>query len=50
LTLSWVFEVMLGIIGLALAGSVFASAVKETGWRGAPRLAWSSLVHGTDVE
>jgi hypothetical protein len=49
LTLSWVIEVLLGITGLALAGSEFASAVKAKGWRGAPRLAWSSLVHGTSV-
>jgi hypothetical protein len=50
LTLSWTFEIALGIAGLALAGTEFAQAVKQRGWRGAPRVAWSALVHGRDVD
>ena len=48
LTLSWGFEVLLGVVGIALAGSVFAAAVKADGWRGAPAIAWRTFVHGTD--
>ncbi len=50
LTVSWTFEVLLGITGLALAGTEFAQAVKETGWKRAPAVAWHALVHGQDVE
>jgi hypothetical protein len=50
LTLSWAFEVALGIAGIALAGTEFAQAVKQRGWRGAPRVAWSALLHGHDVD
>ena len=50
LTLAWAFEITLGIVGLALAGTEFAQAVKEKGWKGAPKVAWHSLIHGTDVE
>ena len=44
LQVSWGVEVLLGVIGLALAGSVFAAAVKEAGWRRAPRIAWDALL------
>jgi hypothetical protein len=47
LTLSWTAEVLLGVSGLALAGSEFAQAVKEHGWRGAPSAAWRTLRIGT---
>jgi hypothetical protein len=50
LTVSWAFEITLGIVGLALAGSEFGQAVKQRGWRGAPRVAWRALVHGRDVD
>jgi hypothetical protein len=50
LTLSWAFEVALGVAGIALAGTEFAQAVKQRGWRGAPRVAWSALLHGRDVD
>jgi hypothetical protein len=50
LTLSWAFEVALGVTGLALAGTEFAEAVKQRGWRGAPRVAWRALLHGQDVD
>jgi hypothetical protein len=49
LTLSWLFEIALGVTGLALAGTEFGQAVKQRGWRGAPRVAWQALLRGQDV-
>jgi hypothetical protein len=49
LTLSWAFEILLGVVGIALAGSEFARAVKEQGWKRAPGVAVHALVHGQDV-
>ncbi|HEY7044325.1 MAG TPA: hypothetical protein VH419_11710 [Nocardioidaceae bacterium] len=42
----WTVQVIIGIIGLALAGTAFATLVKKVGWRHAPALAWHSLLHG----
>jgi hypothetical protein len=50
LTAAWVFEILLGVVGLALAGTQFAQAVKEQGWKRAPGIAWHALLHGQDVE
>jgi hypothetical protein len=50
LTAAWGFEITLGVVGLALAGTEFAQAVKAKGWKGAPKVAWHALLHGTDVE
>jgi hypothetical protein len=50
LTAAWAFEITLGIVGIALAGSEFAQAVKAEGWKGAPKVAWRALLHGSDVE
>jgi hypothetical protein len=50
LTAAWGFEILLGIIGIALAGTEFAQAVKAKGWKRAPGVAWHALVHGRDVE
>ena len=50
LTVIWTVQILLGLIGLALAGSEFAQAVKAKGWKGAPRVAWHALLHGSDVE
>jgi hypothetical protein len=50
LTLAWTFEIALGIIGIAVAGREFGQAVKERGWKGAPKVAWHALRHGVDVE
>jgi hypothetical protein len=47
LELSWAFEVLLGVLGVALAGSVFAASVKEAGWRHAPGVAWRTLLGRT---
>ncbi len=49
LTAAWTFEVLLGIVGLAIAGTEFAQAVKATGWKGAPAVAWQAMLHGRDV-
>lgn len=50
LTIAWTVEILLGIIGLAVAGTEFAQAVKDKGWKGAPAIAWRSLLHGKDVK
>jgi len=42
-------EIVLGIVGIALAGSEFAAAVKATGWKGAPAVAWRAMRHGESV-
>ena len=49
LTLSWAFEITLGITGIALAGSAFGEAVKQCGWKRAPAVAWHAFVHGVGV-
>jgi hypothetical protein len=49
-TLAWTFEIVLGLIGLALAGSEFGQAVKDRGWKHAPGVAWHALIHGKDVD
>ena len=43
------FEIVLGLVGLALAGSEFAAAVKQRGWKGAPAAAWRAMRHGESV-
>jgi hypothetical protein len=47
--LIWGVQIVVGIIGVALAGTAFAAAVKLAGWRHAPAVAWSSFAHGTDA-
>ena len=41
---------LLGITGLAIAGTEFAQAVKDRGWKGAPAVAWRALVHGKGIQ
>jgi hypothetical protein len=50
LTAAWGVEILLGVVGLALAGTEFAQAVKTQGWKRAPSVAWHALVHGRDIE
>ena len=50
LTIAWTVEILLGITGLAIAGTEFAQAVRDRGWKGAPAVAWRSLVHGRGIE
>ncbi len=50
LTAAWTVEILLGITGLAIAGTEFGQAVKDRGWKGAPAVAWHAMLHGTDVE
>ncbi len=50
LTVAWTLEILLGISGLGLAGSEFAQAVKDKGWKGAPSVAWNSMLHGSNVK
>ena len=49
LTLAWAFEITLGIVGIAIAGTEFGQAVKANGWKGAPKVAWHAFLHGRDV-
>ena len=42
----WTAQVVIGILGLALAGTAFATMVKTVGWRHAPGAAWRTLLHG----
>jgi hypothetical protein len=42
----WTAQVVIGIVGLALAGTAFATMVKTVGWRHAPAAAWRTLLHG----
>jgi hypothetical protein len=50
LTIAWTVEIVLGIIGLAIAGTEFAQAVKARGWKGAPAVAWRAMIRGQDIE
>lgn len=45
-TITLGFEFLLGILGIALAGSSFAQTVKTVGWRHAPAAAWRALLYG----
>ena len=49
-SLAWAFEITLGLVGIAIAGSAFGQAVKAHGWKGAPGVAWQALLHGNAVE
>jgi hypothetical protein len=46
LTVAWTVEILLGVIGLALAGSEVLPTIKARGWRRAPRATWHVLLHG----
>jgi hypothetical protein len=50
LTVAWTVEILLGIAGLAIAGTEFAQAVKAGGWNRAPAIAWRALLHGKEIE
>jgi hypothetical protein len=45
--LIWTVQVIVGIVGLAIAGTAFAATIRSVGWRHAPSMAWKSLVHGS---
>jgi hypothetical protein len=47
LTVTLAFEIVLGIVGIALAGTSFANAIKSVGWRRAPATAFRTLITGT---
>ena len=44
---TWIVQVVIGVIGLALAGREFAQIVKTVGWRRAPRIAGVALWRGS---
>jgi hypothetical protein len=41
-------QILIGVIGLALAGSAFFQAVKELRWKGAPAALGRALLHGDE--
>jgi hypothetical protein len=47
----WGVQIAIGVLGLALAGSAFFQAAKQSGWKRAPGALWRALLHGdsTDV-
>ncbi len=47
-TLVWTAELVLGLLGLALAGSEFAKLVKSSGWKRAPAIALRALLGGSE--
>jgi len=49
LTMAWTVEILLGVIGIAIAGREFGQAVKRRGWKGAPGVAWQAMRHGSNV-
>jgi hypothetical protein len=48
-TAAWAFEILLGLVGVTLAGAEFARAVKDRGWKGAPGVAVRALRNGEGV-
>jgi hypothetical protein len=44
----WGVQIVIGVIGLALAGSAFFEAVKRLGWKRAPGALGRALVHGNE--
>ena len=44
----WGVQIVVGLAGLALAGSAFFDAVKQLGWRRAPAALGRALIHGDD--
>ena len=42
----WTIQFVIGIVGLAIAGTAVAEVVKAAGWRHAPRAAWRSFLTG----
>jgi hypothetical protein len=49
-TVAWTFEILLGLVGITIAGSEFAQAIKAEGWKRAPAVAWHALRHGQEVD
>ena len=44
----WGVQIVVGLAGLALAGSAFFDAVKQLGWRRAPAALGRALIHGDE--
>jgi hypothetical protein len=44
----WGVQIVIGLAGLALAGSAFFDAVKRLGWRRAPAALGRALIRGDD--
>jgi hypothetical protein len=44
----WGVQILIGLLGLALAGSAFVDEVKNVGWRRAPGALGRALLHGDE--
>jgi hypothetical protein len=44
----WGVQIVIGLLGLGLAGSAFFQAVKELGWKRAPAALGRALLHGAE--
>ena len=42
----WTVQVIIGLIGLAIAGREFVALIKSYGRRRAPKAMWNALIHG----
>ena len=42
----WTVQIIIGFVGLWLAGKVAISSAKEEGWRKAPSNMWNLFMHG----
>ena len=42
----WGIQILIGILGVAVAGRPTVDIVKQVGWRRAPRVIWSLLWRG----
>ena len=46
LAIAWTVQIVLGLVGVAIAGSAAIGVVKAVGWRRLPRVAWAAIRHG----
>ena len=44
--IAWTCEVLIGLVGVWLAGAESVSVMKSVGWRQTPKVVWGILVHG----
>jgi hypothetical protein len=44
----WGVQIVIGLLGLGLAGSAFFQAVKDLGWKRAPAALGRALLHGAE--
>ena len=42
----WVVQFLVGLVGIAIAGKVFAATIKRVGLRRSPRILGGAFIHG----